>query len=203
MLTYAFEEEQRFFEAVSNENTRLVTRMLSKNPKLANSSNGIASPLYIAVRHRCHRMAEILIEHGADVNVGLLEEGDMFCKGDTPLIGAIQSSSPRCLKLLIQHGAELNFLNAWGYCPLTVAAAYNNLNLFRLLLEAGADPSLVADEDLRPIDHVQSIVPESLRRRFERLLAKYGADISLRAQIDLDKLTEEDKKFWAQLNDKK
>lgn len=195
MITYASYEEQRFFEAVSNGNTRLVTRMLMKNPKLANSSNDIASPLYIAVRHRCHRMAEILIEHDADVNAGLLEEGDMFSKGDTPLIAAIQSSSPRCLKLLIQHGAELNVLNAWGYCPLTVAAAYNNLNLFRLLLEAGADPSLVADEDMRPIDHVQSIVPVSLRRRFERLLAKYGADISLRAQIDLDKLTEEDKKY--------
>lgn len=37
MITYASEEEQRFFEAVSNENTRLVTRMLLKNPKLANS----------------------------------------------------------------------------------------------------------------------------------------------------------------------
>lgn len=195
MVSYASDEEQRFFEAAYDEKTRLVTRMLIKNPLLANSSNGIAPPLYIAVRHRCHRMAEILIEHGADVNAGLLQEGDMFSKGDTPLIAAIQSYTTRCMKLLIKHGAELNFLNEWGYCPLTVAAAYNNLNLFKLLLEAGADPSLATEDGWRPIDHVQSIVPVSLRRRFERLLAKYGSDISLRAPIDLDKLTEDDKKF--------
>jgi ankyrin repeat protein len=195
MVTYKSKEEQRFFEAAYDEKTRLVARMLAKNPLLANSSNGIASPLYIAVRHKCHRMAEILIEYGADVNAGLLESGDQFSAGDTPLIAAIQSYTTRCMKLLIHHGAELNFINEWGYCPLTVAVAYYHLPLFRLLLKAGADPSLATDDGWRPIDSVQSISPESERRRYERLLAKYGADITLRAQIDLDKLTEDDKKF--------
>lgn len=122
-------------------------------------------------------MSEILIEHGADVNAGLLEEGDMFCEGDTPLIGAIQSGSSRCLKLLIQHGAEFNFHNAWGYCPLTVAVEYYRSNLFKLLLEAGADPNLENSSGWRPIQYVSHLFGESQRPPFMKLLVKYGADM--------------------------
>lgn len=196
MVIYASEEEQRFFEAAYNENTRLVTRMLSKNPKLANSSNGIASPLYIAVRHRCHRMAEILIDHGADVNAGLLEEGDMFCKGDTPLIGAIQSNSSRCLNLLIRNGAELNFLNAWGYCPLTVAVEYYRSNLFKLLLESGADPDLENSSGWRPIQYVSHLFGEGHRQPFMKLLLKYGADMGHKSPTEI---TDEEFDNWCML----
>jgi ankyrin repeat protein len=144
MVTYASKEEQSFFEAAYSENTRLVARMLSKNPLLANICNGIAPPLYIAVRHKCYRMAEILIEYGADVNAGLLEEGDQFSIGDTPLVGAIQSNCIRSFKLLVKHGAKLNIINNWNYCPLRVAIEYYNVNMFKHLLEAGAAPDLEA-----------------------------------------------------------
>ena len=177
MVKYASEEEQRFFEAAYNENTRLVARMLTKNPLLANINNGIASPLYIAVRHRCYRMAEILIEHGADVNAGLLEEGDQFSIGDTPLIGSIQSDCIRSFKLLVKHGAKLNIINNWGYCPLRVAIEYYNTNMFKHLLEAGADPNLEAEEGYPVLFYASHISPPSYQPPFLKLLRKFGADM--------------------------
>lgn len=190
MVVYASNEEQRLFEAVSNENTRLVARMLAKNPELANISNGIASPLYISVRHRCYRMAEILIKHGAEIDAGLLDEGYQFSTGDTPLIAAIQSNCTRSLKLLIKHGSNLNIINNWGYCPLRVAIEYYNTKMFKLLLEAGAAPNLEAPAGYPPLFYASHIFPASYQPSFLKLLRKFGADMSYKIPVSEESLEE-------------
>lgn len=60
---------------------------------------------------------ELLIRHGADVNLVNRENGN------TPLHYAAASGNPDLVRLLLEHGAEVNAVNRGGYTPLYYLAA--------------------------------------------------------------------------------
>lgn len=66
---------------------------------------------------------------------------------------AANSSLPAILKLLLSHGALVNWQNEEGMCALHVAAMWGNEPGLRMLLDGGADPVVVDEEDMTPLDY--------------------------------------------------
>ena len=61
----------------------------------------------------------------------------------TALHHAVAENRVRSVGLLLQAGADLNIADPHGVTPLHVAAQKNNLDLFRELMEKGANPKLL------------------------------------------------------------
>lgn len=79
------------------------------------------------------RIAELLIELGADVN----QVGDGKGKGWLPLAKASRSGSVAMVKLLLKHGADANIANKndAGRNPLWVTIETGDMELFGLILD--------------------------------------------------------------------
>ncbi|GAW25789.1 putative zinc ZZ-type [Rosellinia necatrix] len=65
--------------------------------------------------------------------------------GDTPLLCACRPTNAQPLStvaVLLAHGADVNHLNQQGFAPLHIAIACGHVGLVKILLEAGASPNL-------------------------------------------------------------
>jgi len=115
--------------------------------------------------------AKVLLEAGADVDT----------KGEgphTPLLKLCRSlegtpfGNSELLKLLIEYGADVN-INVRGYRnPLILAVEAKNLNVTKILLEAGADPFLEEDTPF-PSPIAVYVAAGSNAKQIEQLLWKY------------------------------
>lgn len=102
-------------------------------------------------------LARLLIERGADLNAGLVEDvysdaGRLSVrKGTTALTMAIRNCHLDVFKLLVCAGADLNASDTTGFTPLMSASlgveeAEKGVVMAKALLRAGADPTIVNDE---------------------------------------------------------
>ncbi len=92
-------------------------------------------------------LLEILVNSGAR-----LEDTD--AAGDTALIAAAKSGQRACVELLLEGGADVNAPNALGnWTPLHAAAYEQHAAVVMLLMEHGADPSVVDGEGRTPADY--------------------------------------------------
>ena len=93
------------------------------------------SPLHHAVFHNHKSMCEILITHGADVNLR-----STFGDDDQPPLHEVESEA--ICKLLLDAGAHVNASGCGGETALMMAAARGHTTIVRRLLAAGADPTM-------------------------------------------------------------
>jgi ankyrin repeat domain-containing protein 50 len=109
------------------------------------------SPLHCAAIYGKERMAEILVEAGADVDA-------QDCRGSTPLHDAALYShnGPRIPEILLENGASVNTVNNAGQTALHVVIdswededAASSIML--RLLEAGADGDVEDAEGMTPL----------------------------------------------------
>jgi ankyrin repeat protein len=77
------------------------------------------------------------LKHGGNPN--LVNEGNPYFKGQTPLYYAISRSRVANAKLLIAAKADVNHQDATESCPLLRAAERGEYEIVYALLEAGAD----------------------------------------------------------------
>ena len=89
-------------------------------------------PLIQAAFQRFPVVAEILLQHRADVNKAKND-------GVTPLFKAAQNGSVEVTKLLLVHGAEVNQADKKKQTPLQLAAHHGHVATVRFLLENRAD----------------------------------------------------------------
>jgi len=92
------------------------------------------SPLHWAARRDDIEKVDILLRHGAKVNVRARRNRK------TPLHLAAYRSSPTVMSLLIDKGADLHAKDFRGYTPLHCSV--HRLDNARSLLRAGADPNI-------------------------------------------------------------
>ncbi|KAJ5694499.1 hypothetical protein N7536_004911 [Penicillium majusculum] len=81
----------------------------------------------------------LLLSHGANINAPTASY-----KAETALHMAVTAKMPResLVLLLIKNGASLDSKTSDGRTPLHLAAERGRHNLFQILLDAGADPSI-------------------------------------------------------------
>ncbi|KAK7952734.1 uncharacterized protein PG986_008462 [Apiospora aurea] len=92
------------------------------------------SPLLFAADRGHRKVAQILIDNGADINAP-------NSVGDTPLHIALKGGDIDMARLLIKQGANINAPDRGGRAPLHIAVEYGCLDVARVLIEEGADVS--------------------------------------------------------------
>lgn len=100
------------------------------------------SPLMLAALKGMTELCERLIQRGADVNK----------PGWAPLHYAATGGHLVAMQLLLDKHAYIDAASPNGSTPLMMAAMYGTASATKLLLEAGADPSLKNDLGLTAID---------------------------------------------------
>ena len=130
--------------------------------------NGVDTPLFDASKHGSLKVAQLLIEHGVDVNPR--------CSSELrPLHLASLNDHPEISRLLIQNGADVNARTSGDWTALFMASAQGHPEAARVLLENGADSNLAL--------HWGAPLSAALQRdhsEVTRLLLEYGADINAR-----------------------
>lgn len=93
-----------------------------------------------------------LIRHGTNINFA--------GNGNTPLHTAVErGSSPEIINLLLDHGAHIDAAALWhGMTALMLAVMDLNVENVRLLLDRGADTTLVNDNGSTALDIAEGMV---------------------------------------------
>jgi hypothetical protein len=152
-------------DLVSPEPLRQMLAKLSKATiaRLVNSADSsMWTPLHWATSHQRLAQAELLLQHGADVN------GNGDPSVDTPLHKACFGGKVELVRLLLEHGAALNSPGYNGESALSTAAKNGHLAVVQMLLDRGCatdrlDAAFVSSVRLAN----QFLFPEVAVRLFE------------------------------------
>ncbi|KAF3005617.1 hypothetical protein E8E13_002525 [Curvularia kusanoi] len=117
---------------------------------------------------RNEEIAQLLLEHGADVNA---ENSD----GDSVLQDAVfySKTNKEFLKLLMDQGADVEAEGSDGWTPLHYAVSGGNVVAVRLLLAKDVDIEAKTDEERTPL--FLAILED--KRKIARMLIDQGASI--------------------------
>lgn len=97
--------------------------------------------LHLAAAFATPETVQFLIEHGASVSAVSTNP-----QANQPLHAALAlGRNPETIACLLQAGADPNARQAGGFTALFSAAAANRRDLAEILIENGADPSLIND----------------------------------------------------------
>jgi ankyrin repeat protein len=136
VLVLADVEAGELADAVRQGNTASVSVLLKSaaNGELNSPSRDGMTPLLWAAQANDVEVSRLLLESGADANLG-----NRY--GITPLWLAATNRSPSLMTALLEHGADASAALPHGETPLMAAARSGDAESIRLLLEAGADPN--------------------------------------------------------------
>ena len=113
--------------------------MLARNANPNAATNDGLTPLHWAALRGTLTNAELLLEHGANVNAR------SKVQQITPLHETWSGNRADMAKLLASHGADLNAVEKWyGFTPLHFAGFSMKMELAETLVAAGADPTIKA-----------------------------------------------------------
>ncbi|MCJ1456426.1 hypothetical protein MMC28_006787 [Mycoblastus sanguinarius] len=91
-------------------------------------------PLHVATHHGKLSFTEMLLQHGADLEV---TTNDLNM---TPLMVAIASGNDPCVKVMLESGADIETEHFCGWRPLHLATRLGRLEVIETLLVHGANP---------------------------------------------------------------
>lgn len=165
----------------------LVEHLLKKHSQYINAIGGLFDyPLFVALHEQDTRIAELLIQHGANVEVhGKAEQ--------TPLHEVITSrfnvsAVVDRVQVLLKHGADVNARDSELWTPLHLAADEGHFEVAQILLEHKADVNSRAVCGATPLHLV------GINRYFSgdsgrcpdlvQLFLEYGAEVNSRDQSD-------------------
>lgn len=126
-----------------------VTAALLAHPdiKIEQRNRRDESALMLAALDGNLDLCKVLLEMDADVNK----------PGWTPLHYAATNSHIDVIRLLLDNFAYIDAASPNGTTPLMMAAMYGNSSAVKLLLEAGADPTIKNALGLTAIDFAQQV----------------------------------------------
>ena len=149
--------------AAANVNDTEVAKLLlarGANPLKTSTAEGVSTPLTGAARNGNAELVRLLLARKAEVNAIGAETGPKVKNGlitfarVTALHMAAVSRNADVVKMLLDAGATVDPLDARGMTPLMFAIATDRPNprIIRLLLQAGASPSLKSLADETAVD---------------------------------------------------
>lgn len=120
--------------AVYAEDSELVTELIARgeNVNAKDESHSNITPLFLAVGDGTTKIAETLLNFGAEVNARDDEN-------QTPLMRLDDDASAELVRLLIKYGAKINLTDKQGNTALIVAAEDAKPEVLQELINNGAD----------------------------------------------------------------
>ena len=154
----------------------------------------------LSTQEQNNRLAELLIENGADVNIrgsdgntllmdcsyqqdnsyiatSLLDHGAEIetVNNDlrTPLMFACEYGRPNMTRLLVSRGAQVNKVDRYGRTAMILAIldGYNTMEILQILLDAGAEINIRDEDDRSALDYARDNNDE-----VEQYLISHGAN---------------------------
>jgi ankyrin repeat protein len=101
-------------------------------------------------------------------------EGDRWNLLHRALVSVMRSPPPETVALLIHKGVDVNARDREGWSPLQFAARTKDLDVVKLLLEAGADPNHPNNKGITALH--QSLLKTPLNVALVELFLQYGAN---------------------------
>ena len=153
----------------------LVEHIAIKHPEQSKAAGGWhIFPLFAAVVRKHMKVAEILVEHGANVDI-------RGTRGRTPLHEAIRDFG--MVQFLLKNGADVNCRQDDLRTPLHLAAYYGELKVAQILVEHKAD---VCPQDKEGMAPMHLLLENRLRDDDDivdlaRLLLEHGTDVNMRS----------------------
>ncbi|KAK3707030.1 hypothetical protein LTR37_012362 [Vermiconidia calcicola] len=138
------------------------------------------TPLHYAAGSGHQRMLQLLIERGADVDIGdehgvtalhLASDGTSPESYSTPLLWAASENRIEIVKILLEAGADIEAGNAWHRTPLHVAVRRNRSETVEFLIAKGANIEAERDGRGTPL----TWAAESGHADVAKLLLEHGA----------------------------
>lgn len=158
---------QLLLERGADPNATLTVRQIDQETQAYVEVLTNVTPLWLAMTIRHEELGALLLRHGANPNAG-------HYRNIPPLHFAVLGGMTSLTKALLAYGADPNgrapvtafppqgaeenlighktfYLMPVGATPLLVAAQNRDPSTMRLLLDAGADPGLAADDGTTPL----------------------------------------------------
>lgn len=186
-------------EQIEAGDLNAVKEILVQQPKLANSRTAHnISPLLLACYYKKQDIANLIAEFVDDLTlfeacaVGKFDAATLliFQKPDsindfsedgfTPLGLACYFGHEELARFLVLKGADVNLAskNGFNVFPIHSAVAANNINITKILLNAGAYPNVCQKAGLAPLHTAAQLGNIELII----LLLEHGAEVSLRME---------------------
>ncbi|MGC8743255.1 MAG: ankyrin repeat domain-containing protein [Verrucomicrobiia bacterium] len=159
-------------EAVKANNLKQLQTILKADPDSVNAKDALQlTPLHWAADYGYLKIAEFLIENGANVNA-------KTDNGWTPLHQAVIKLNTNIVRLLISKKADVNAQTSAKITPLMLACgiAYN-YEIAKMMIDAGADVKMKDQFGNTALSFAAS-VPDEIR--VSEMLLKAGADVNPR-----------------------
>ncbi|XP_043913504.1 ankyrin repeat and SOCS box protein 12 [Protopterus annectens] len=173
------EESQLLFQAVSNDDHKLLAELLSqeKYKKFINRRSGWGipgTPLRLAACEGHLKCLEVLLSFGAEVD-------SLDVKAQTPLFIAVRGGHLECVQALLAAGADPNGSIHNGCSPLLNAARQGNVEIIKELLNHDAEINVrqkLAGWARNPAICSGPLYLSAIYRQLEcfKILLVYGAD---------------------------
>ena len=122
------------------------------------------TPLHWAARNNASETAEVLLDHGADV-----QATNKY--GDTPLHSAVRKDASETAEVLLDHGVDVQATDKYGDTPLHLAARNNASETAEVFLKRGADVNAKDNEGRTPLHYAT----EKNASATVEVLRRYGA----------------------------
>jgi ankyrin repeat protein len=107
--------------------TKVVNSLLKYGAYIGAKDTSRCTPLHYAFKNKHYELAELLIEHGVDVNLSVNE------RGDTALHSAVRNSNLRIVELIMAKGADVAVRNDDGQTALDIAMDRGRRKIVSLL----------------------------------------------------------------------
>ena len=157
----------------------LAERLIMEHPERVNAICGrYTFPLLAALGENHFRVAQLLFEHGANVNARDTTEETILLKA----LSRPQRNLAGIVRFLLDHGADVNARDGTLKTPLHLAEYGGELEVARILVEHGADVNSQDDDGKTPLDILLKCRTNSEDDilSHKRLLVEHGAGVERR-----------------------
>lgn len=168
------ESRATLFLAIERGDREAVARLLAAQPALASAQNsaGVSATLY-SLYYSEPEIAELCADSGAEMRVF-----EAAALGRAAILDALLTSDP----------AQANAVSADGFTPLGLAAFFGQPAATRILLEHGADPTIVSANAMRVAPLHSAVAAQ--RSDIAALLLAHGAAVNATQADDFSPLHE-------------
>lgn len=118
-------------ESSKNEGYEIIKVLIGKGADV-NATNAHGTPLMYALRRKNIKIAHLLLENGAKVDVRDVHKG-------TPLMLAVSAKDINMVNVLLNKGVDVNAVSADGYTALMSAVDTQEVDMVKALLGKGAN----------------------------------------------------------------